>query len=230
MENKERYTMSSLDLLPFQGMEPAVQKEINKYTTHVTRKKGEAIYADDELTKYFYVLKQGKVKNYQLNLDNGKEQTLYIFREGDMFDTVILLDGEPHDVMYEVIEECELLEFPINFVRDLLWKYPEFNKRFYPYIAKQMRHMEEIATDMSLYSTAERLVKLIIQDRDPGNIFKYNILEGLSHSEVANLLGTVRHVVERHLKALKEENLIDIKNKQIEILNTDRLLEKIKLI
>jgi len=90
--------------------------------------------------------------------------------------------------------------------------------------------MEEIATDMSLYSTAERLVKLIIQDRDRGNIFKYNILEGLSHSEVANLLGTVRHVVERHLKTLKEENLIDIKNKQIEILNTDRLLEKIKLI
>jgi CRP-like cAMP-binding protein len=227
--DEERYTMSSLDLLPFQGMEPVVQGEINKATKVVTRKKGDAIFADDELTRYFYVVKRGKVKNYQLNLENGKEQTLYIFREGDMFDTVILLDGEPHDVMYEVIEECELLEFPIDFVRQLL-NHPEFSKRFYPYIAKQMRHMEELATDMSLYSTAERLIKLIIQDRDPKSIFRFNILEGLSHSEVANLLGTVRHVVERHLKTLKEENLIDVKNKHIEILNADRLLQKINLI
>jgi CRP/FNR family cyclic AMP-dependent transcriptional regulator len=226
---EERCMMRSLDLLPFQGMEPAVQSEINKITKKVTRKKGDVIFADDELTRYFYVVKKGKVKNYQLNLDNGKEQTLYIFREGDMFDTVILLDGEPHDVMYEVIEECVLLEFPIDFVRDLL-NYPEFNKRFYPYVANQMRHMEELATDMSLYSTAERLIKLIIEDRDPKSIFRFNILDGLSHSEVANLLGTVRHVVERHLKALKEENLIDVKNKHIEILNADRLLEKIHLI
>ena len=230
MTEEERYTMSSFELMPFQGMEPAVQSEINKFTTIVTKQKGDAIYADDELTKYFYVVKKGKVKNYQLNLDNGKEQTLFIYREGDMFDTVTLLDGEPHDVMYEVIEECELLSFPIEFVRELLTKYPEFNKKFYPYIAKQMRHMEEIATDMSLYSTAERLIKLIIQDRDPSKIFRFNILEGLSHSEVANLLGTVRHVVERHLKALKEDNLIDVKNKHIEILNADRLLEKISLI
>jgi CRP-like cAMP-binding protein len=227
--DEERYMMSSLDLLPFQGMEPVVQGEINKATKVVTRKKGDPIFADDELTRYFYVVKRGKVKNYQLNLENGKEQTLYIFREGDMFDTVILLDGEPHDVMYEVIEECELLEFPIDFVRQLL-NHPEFSKRFYPYIAKQMRHMEELATDMSLYSTAERLIKLIIQDRDPKSIFRFNILEGLSHSEVANLLGTVRHVVERHLKTLKEENLIDVKNKHIEILNADRLLQKINLI
>ncbi|RUM72784.1 MAG: Crp/Fnr family transcriptional regulator [Sulfurovum sp.] len=221
--------MSSLDLLPFQGMEPAVQGEINKATKVVTRKKGDAIFADDELTRYFYVVKSGKVKNYQLNLDNGKEQTLYIFREGDMFDTVTLLDGEPHDVMYEVIEACELLQFPIDFVRDLL-KHPEFNKRFFPYIAKQMRHIEELATDMSLYSTAERLIKLIIQDRDPKSIFRFNILEGLSHSEVANLLGTVRHVVERHLKALKEDSLINVQNKRIEILNADRLLQKINLL
>jgi len=221
--------MSSLDLLPFQGMEPVLQNEINKINKEVTKRKGEAIFANDELTHYFYVVKKGKVKNYQLNLDNGKEQTLYIFREGDMFDTVTLLDGEPHDVMYEVIEECELLQFPIDFVRDLL-KYPEFNSRFFPYVAKQMRHMEELATDMSLYSTAERLIKLIIQDRDPKNIFRFNILEGLSHSEVANLLGTVRHVVERHLKALREDSLIDIQNKRIEILNADKLLQKINLL
>ena len=222
--------MSDVKLMPFQGMETAVQNEINKFTKLVTFKKGEALFCNDELMRCFYVVKKGKIKNYQLNLDNAKEQTLYIFREGDMFDTMILLDGEPHDVMYEVLEECELLEFPIDFVRELLSKYPEFNQRFFPYIAKQMRHMEELATDMSLYSTAERLIKLIIQDRDPSSIFKFNILEGLSHSEVANLLGTVRHVVERHLKSLREDKLIDVKNKHIQILNADRLLEKIKLI
>jgi CRP-like cAMP-binding protein len=172
---------------------------------------------------------RGKIKSYQLNLDNAKEQTLFVYREGDMFDTIILLDGQDHDVMYEVMEESEVLQMPIAYVRELISSNKAFNSKFFPYLARQMRQMEELSEDLSLYSTSERLIKLLIQNLDQNNRAKYNLLQGLSNTEIAKLIGTVRHVVERHLKALKEDGTIETKNRNVQILDVKKLLDKINL-
>ena len=100
---------------------------------------------------------------------------------------------------------------------------------FFSYLAQQMRHMEELATDLSLYSTSERLIKLLLQNLDPNNRLKYKLIQGLSNTEIAKLIGTVRHVVERYLKTLKSDGIIMTKNKDIQILDTNKLLEKINI-
>ena len=221
--------MQTYKIKPFDTLDANVQQEIDHFTKLIHFKKGETLFANDELNRYFYVVQKGKIKNYQLNLDNGKEQTIFIFRAGDMFDTITLLDGKPHDVMYEAMEESAAYQMPLEDVRAMIETNPEFNKKFFPYIAKQMRHMEELSTDISLYSTEERFVKLLLQNLDPENIFKYKLLQGLSNTEIAKLIGTVRHVIERHLKKLKKDGLIDAKNKTLQLENGNKLLEKIKL-
>ena len=214
---------------PFEILDEGVLQEINHFTKRVHFKKGETLFSNGELSRYFYVIQTGKIKTYQLNLDNAKEQTIFIFRAGDMFDTITLLDGEAHDVMYEAMEDTIAFEMPIESIRYLIENNPEFNRKFFPYLAKQMRHMEELVTDISLYSTEERLIKLLLQNLDPTNLMKYNLLHGLSNTEIAKLIGTVRHVVERHLKKLKKEGLLEGKSKTLQINNAKALLEKIKL-
>jgi len=216
--------------LPFSNLSPVLQEKIDNQAKIVTIKKGDSIFSSDELEKYVYIIQKGKIKSYQLNLDTGKEQTLYIYKENHIVDTVTLLDGEAHDVCYDVLEETKLIMYPINFIRNLLYNIPEFSRKFYLYIAQQMRYLEESLTDMSLYSTSERLVKLIIEDYKPTNIFRFNILEGLSHTETANLIGTVRHVVERHLRDLKNDNIINVVNRKIKILESEKLLKKINFL
>ena len=216
--------------LPFQHLEDNLQKKIDTQAQIVTLKKGDTTYLADKVNKYVYVVKEGKVKSYQLNLQKGKEQTLYIYSNNHIFDTITILDGEEHDVCYEVLEDTTLIMYPIEFVRNLLHNFPEFSQKFYLYIAKQMRYLEETITDISLYSTSERLIKLIVQDFTPNNIFRFNILEGLSHTETANLLGTVRHVVERHLRNLKKDKMINVVDRKIQILNAEKLLKKINFL
>ena len=216
--------------LPFENLNLSLQNKIKAQAQVITLKKGDAAYLADELRKNVYVVKEGKIKSYQLNIENGKEQTLYIYRDNHIFDTVTILDGDEHDVSYEVLEDTTLIAYPIEFIRNLLYSFPEFSQKFYLYIAKQMRYMEEMLTDISLYSTSERLVKLIVQDFNPNNLFRFNILDGLSHTETANLIGTVRHIVERHLKELKNENIINIVNRKIQILDSEKLLKKINLL
>ena len=221
--------MSKYELLPFSGLDEMTVTEISRHTKRILFKKGETLFTQGELMRYFYVVIRGKIKMYQLNLNNAKEQTIFILREGDMFDTITLLDGKEHDVMYEALEESEVLQMPIEFVRELISTNKEFNSKFFPYLAQQMRQMEELATDLSLYSTSERLIKLLLQNLDPNNIMKYNLIQGLSHTEIAKLIGTVRHVVERHLKALKEDGVIDVKNRKLQILDARKLLDRINL-
>jgi len=105
--------MSKYELLPFAGLDEMTLSEISRYTKQMIFKKGETLFTHGELKKYFYIVIRGKIKSYQLNLDNAKEQTLFVYREGDMFDTIILLDGQDHDVMYEVMQESEVLQMPI---------------------------------------------------------------------------------------------------------------------
>jgi CRP-like cAMP-binding protein len=215
--------------LPFQNLNHPIQTKIDNQAKEITFKKGDSIFTADELTKYIYIVQKGKIKSYQLNLTNGKEQTIYIYKENHIIDTVTLLDGEVHDVCYDVLEETKLIRYPIEFIRDLLYNVPEFSRKFYQYIAQQMRYLEESLTDISLYSTSERLIKLILEDYNPSNIFRFKILDGLSHTEAANLIGTVRHVIERHIRELKNNHIIDVVNRKIKILEAEKLLEKVHL-
>ncbi len=212
----------------FKQLDQSFEQEFIKYGKLVSFKKRDTPFLNDELLSYFYIVLKGRIKNYQINLENAKEQTLFIYRQGDMFDTIILLDGENHDVLYEVLEDSELLELPINKVREWLKNNEQFNRHFFPYLASQMRHTEELATDLSLYSTSQRLSKLLLQNIDPNNKHYFQLLQNLSQTEIANLIGTIRHVVERHLKELKKNDVISKRRKNIFVKDIEKLLQHTK--
>lgn len=210
----------------FKNLDQSFEQEFLQYGRHVTFKRKETPFVDDRLHSYFYIMLSGKIKSFQMNLETGKEQTLNIYRQGDMFDTLILLDGKPHDVLYEVLESAELLELPIAKVKEWLKNNEQFNQHFFPYLASQMRYKEELASDLSLYSTSERLSKLLIQNINPQDSQHFKLLQNLSKTEIAKLIGTVRHVVERHLKEFEADGLIENRRKDIYVKDIEKLLAK----
>ena len=213
-----------IDLLS--NFNQSFEDEFYKYAKTRTFTKGATPFYAEDLLEHFYIVMDGRIKSYQFNLENNKEQTLFIYKRGDMFDVISLLDEKEHDVMYEVIENLTLLELPIERVRYWLENDRSFNKKFFPYLAAQMRHTEELATELTLYETKDRLVNLLIDNVNPEKHFRYNLLNNLSNSEIAKLLGTVRHVVERTLKQLKDDGIIEKSRKNIIIKNFQKLLEK----
>jgi CRP-like cAMP-binding protein len=209
----------------FKDLDQNFEEQFLKYGKIISLKKKETPFLDGELSKYFYIVLKGKIKSFQMNLENAKEQTLFVYRQSDMFDTLVLLDGKSHDVLYEVLESTDLLQLPIEKVREWLRTNEQFNRHFFPYIASQMRHTEELASDLSLYSTSEQLSKLLLQNMNPNDNHYYQLLQNLSKTEIAKLLGTVRNVVERHLKELESEKIIENQRKNIYVKDVQKLLE-----
>ncbi len=188
--------------------------------------KGES---DFDTKRYFYFILDGKIKISQINFETSKEQTLYLLSGGDMFDVAALLDGQGSDYLIEVLEPSEVVEVPIEDVQELLRSEPSFQRFFFPYIAKQLRSMEELAVDLSLYDVYQRLVRLFARyvddnSRNP----KLKIIENLSHEELASMVGSVRKVVNRALQKLKRDGIIDLSRKQIKLLDLQKLLDKIE--
>jgi len=202
------------------------EEEFYKYAKPFEYKKGSSPFYPDDLLKYFYIVMDGRVKTYQINFQTNKEQTLFIYKRGDMFDVISLLDGKPHEVIYEVIEDTNILRLPIERVRYWLENDVTFNKKFFPYLAAHMRYTEELATELGLHDTKERFLNLLVQNLNPNNRFRYQLLQNLSNSEIAKLLGTVRHVIERSIKQLKADDIIETSRRNIKVKNLQKLLDK----
>ena len=72
-------------------------------------------------------------------------------------------------------------------------------------------------------------MRLIIENLDP-KTNEPDLLNNLSHNEIAKMIGSVRQVVERNLKKLQHEGLLDVGHKTLLIKNLNQLKEKIKYI
>ena len=200
---------------------PVVQRQKRLFL-----EKGES---DFDTERFFYFILSGKIKISQINFETSKEQILYLLGSGDMFDVAALLDGKSSDYLIEVIEPAEVVEVPIADVRELLSKEPSFQRFFFPYIAKQLRSMEELAVDLSLYDVYQRIIRLFAKYVDDNAKYpRLGIIENLSHEELASMVGSVRKVVNRALQKLKKDGIIDVSRKQIKLLDLQKLLQKIE--
>ena len=212
----------------FNQIGEGLRQEIESVGKIVSFGRDDSLFDFDEALHHFFIFLSGKVKFFQMNLSSGKEQTVYLMGRGDMYDTVVLLDGKPHDLMSEVLEEGEVLKLPIAKVREWMYKYPMFGEIILKYVASQVRHVEELATDLTLLDTKERLLKLIVQNLEKSKFTGQNMIENLSHAEIAKLIGTVRHVVDRHIKQLKQEGILETGRRKLALKNMEKLQEKLE--
>lgn len=192
---------------------------------HLVFEKGEWGF---DTGKYFYFIMSGKVKISQINMESGKEQTLYLLTSGDMFDVTTLLDNQQSEYICEVLERCEVVEVPLEEVRELLSRDSSFQRFFFPYVAQQLRSMEELAVDLSLYDVYQRIIRLFARFVDNSEAKpKLKLIENLSHEELASMVGSVRKVVNRSLQKLKDEGIVDLSRKQLKLTDLKKLLEKL---
>ncbi|MBU1668953.1 Crp/Fnr family transcriptional regulator [bacterium] len=204
-----------------------IEQDIEQHGKVIEFDKGAILFSPEELLDKFFVVFKGRIKVSQIELGKGKEQTLKILTTGDMYDVVSLLDGEMHDNLLTALDDVQVMSFPMPIVRSWLHSNNGFNQLLFPYIARQMREIEELAIDLSFYSTSQRLIKLIVKNVDPQTPNKLKLIYDLPHEEIASLIGTVRKVINRHIQELKKANIIEVDRKNIRLRNRHELLERL---
>ncbi len=222
------YYFNSLKKSPvFFGVEDNVLHEILEMFQSKKYLKDNYPLTSDSTMYNIYVIISGRVEISVMNFDTDREYIIDILGPGDIYDVICLLDKKEHDIIATALDDLELLVAPIEAAREWLYTHPSFNKALLPYLGKQLRYFEESASDLVLYDTWTRLVKLILRNTD-SNTGKLSLINNLSHEQIAKMIGSVRNVVNRHIQDLKNSQLLSVKRKSLEINNIHKLMEEFK--
>ncbi|BAK74327.1 Crp/Fnr family transcriptional regulator [Arcobacter sp. L] len=184
------------------------------------------------LEENIFLIMKGRAKLSKIDLKSGRECILTLLKVGDLFDIVTLLDIKDRDISVEAIDDLQLLKMPIKIAHNLLDSNPEFNKSFLPYLGTRIRQLEDFATNLALYNTKTRLMKLILENCDYtdkiDNSYLVKSINDLSHEVLAQMLGSVRKVINSDLQKLKKDNIITSVRGNLRIKDLDKLKNEIK--
>ena len=176
-----------------------------------------------EVGSVFYFIVSGRLKVYKSNPDTGREHTVFVLADGDVFDVLSLLDTKPQDVYWEALDQLVVLKIPMDEMQSWINEYPIMHKAILYYLGERMRQLMDVATDVTLHSTLVRLATLLLKNIN-GKTRKLQLINNLPNDEIAGLIGTTRSVVSRHIQELKRCGAISVSRKKINVKDLEILL------
>lgn len=176
----------------------------------------------------FHVIVSGRLQVLQINEETGRMVTIFLHAPGDAFDLLQLLTGQPCEGVFEARDDLDLLTLPVSEVRAWISRHPEFNRNLFPYLGEQIRGLAQLAGDLALHDTETRLAHLIMRNLDDQDPQRYDLklINDLSHEVLAEMIGSVRAVVNRQLQHWRKQGIISLDHGHIHIKKLDALLSR----
>ncbi len=114
------YEFSNFGRLPVPALRSLVEK-----LSPIEVAKGDAIIREGDPPGAMFILEKGRARAFHSN--NGTQQNLAFYRDGDFFGELSILNGSPRAATVEAFSDCWLLALEPDAVRDLKRRYPEFS-------------------------------------------------------------------------------------------------------
>jgi CRP/FNR family cyclic AMP-dependent transcriptional regulator len=193
-------------------------RNINHY------KKKQLIYSEGNHPGRLYYVQKGKIKTFKSN-DDGKELTIGLYKEGDFFGYVSLLENSVYKETAEAMEDADVAVIPREDFESLINDNPEVTRKFIGMLASNVSEKEEQLLGLAYNSLRKRVADALItlekKYKKPDSLpFSIHI----SREDLANIAGTATESLIRTLSDFRGEKLIDIKDGNIIILNEKKLM------
>ena len=181
--------------------------------------KGEVLFSELGRSVGLLVVLRGAVKVYKLD-SRGRELTLSLERAGASVGELPLFDGGNYPYSAEAAEaDTSVWRVPRDRFRDVMRAHPEIAERGLLALGIRLRQMVVIAEAQSLYSVRARLAAYL---RDVSRGRETFRLEETNEA-IAGRLGTVREVVSRTLRHLKDAGVIGLNGRLVTVADGEEL-------
>ncbi|SOU87590.1 Crp/Fnr family transcriptional regulator [Tenacibaculum dicentrarchi] len=186
-------------------------------------KKGDVLFEEGEHINGVFCIKNGICKVSKMS-DNGRDQIVNLVRKGDLLGERSLINDEASNLKAIAVNDMEICFIPKEeIVRDL-----EENQKFTMDILKTMasslKTADDFIVDMAQKTVKQRLASTLL---NLDNKFKNNengaLGIHLSREDIANIIGTATESAIRLLSEFKKKKLIDLKGKEVFILDKQTL-------
>lgn len=188
-------------------------------------KKNEILFFEGDIGEELFVIKSGIVKIYRI--DNTKQITLALFRSGDFFGEMSIMQKEgTRSANAETLEPSVMYTLKRSTFYDYLGRSTLLCMRLLEVTMNRLRRANEQIHDLTFLDVRTRILKAIhhlSMEHGERQQDAVQIMVKLTHQEIANMVGTVRESVTKVLQELQDDRIISIQNKLIRIEDMDAL-------
>jgi len=186
-------------------------------------RKKENIYNEDGYPKGIFFVVKGKVKTARAH-EQGKELITGLYKEGDFFGYLALLEEGQYKDTATALEDAEICLIPKEDFFDLVYKNAEVSRKFIKMLSDNLQEREDQLLRLAYNSVRKRVAEALVTlanryKKDGETQFSMNI----SREDLANLAGTATETTIRTLSDFKDEGLVDVKGGTIALVNYDKL-------
>ncbi|NQX62461.1 Crp/Fnr family transcriptional regulator [Paenibacillus qinlingensis] len=193
-------------------------------------KKGTILFNEGEVGEELYLIHSGVVKIYRL--DEAKEVTLALFRDGDFFGEMSLLsNGMTRSATAETMAASTMYVLSRTAFTTFMEKSPRLCLKLLETTMQRLRHANDQIYDLTFLGVRSRIIKTILRLSEQHGISTPSGLlidVKLTHQQLANLVGTVRESVTKVLQELLDDKLILIDKKLITLINIEGIKAEIR--
>ena len=214
--NKMRYLT---ELAVFQDLTPREMEDLNRITTMSTVAKGRVFYRPEEPGEVLFILKEGRVQLYRISPE-GKKLVITTLGPHTLFGEMVLLGTKMHNTFAEAVDDCLICVMSRTDLERLILNKPQVALRILDITGKRLRDAEERLENMAFKGIPARLASLLLRLSSEQ---ESDIVQGLTHQDLAESVGTYRETATQVLNDLKSQGLIEIGRKRITILDRNGL-------
>ncbi|BBB89629.1 MAG TPA: Crp/Fnr family transcriptional regulator [Methylomusa anaerophila] len=188
-------------------------------------KAGYVLYSEGDYSNYIYFIETGHVKLYK-STSLGEIITLSIRKPGDVIGIAGVLTGRYRCVFAETIDICKIWRMKGESFIELLYARPRFAVRVAALLGKRLCDAEIAIANLTSMEVDRRLAWLLkdlaaTASNPDGE--KLRIAVKLTHQDIASMIGTCRQTVTTALGRLKEDGIINVGKRYIEIIDLNKL-------
>lgn len=217
--DKKIYSQHLKQYSVFKNLTDAEVVELIHETNCINYKKGVIVYHEGNRARGFYFVNSGIVKIFKTGIE-GKEQIIRFAKAGDIIGYRSVLSGENLCTSAKINEDSTLCFIHSEALFSLLKKNSQFAIDLLRLVSNELGEANVFITEIAQKSVKERLAETIILLKDSFGMNAENYLNIiLTREELANIIGTATESVIRLLSDFKNDKIIEIKGRQIKIIN-----------
>ncbi len=186
-------------------------------TTMVTCEKGRIFYQPDEAGEVIFILKRGKVDLYRMSPD-GRKLVTATLGPHTVFGEMGLIGQRMYGCHAEATEESLICVLSRSDMQDLVRRNPDVGLLLLAEVEQRYQEREAELEALAFRGVPARLAALLLREADA-----QGVVQGVTHQELAERLGTYRETVSQLLGRLRDEGALTTAPKRIEIVDRDAL-------
>ncbi|MBI2847589.1 MAG: Crp/Fnr family transcriptional regulator [Chloroflexi bacterium] len=186
--------------------------------------KGQVLFIEGEPAEGLYVVRSGQIRVFKSSPE-GRELVLLVARPGDTFNDVSAFDSGPNPASASALDTSTVYLIPRETLASLLATCPPA-QLIINVLSARVRHLMTVVEDLSFRTVSSRLAKLLLESAVAGG--QSSQVPRLTQDEMAAMVGSVRDVIGRVLRALEKTGAVRIEGHRILVVNPDLLRKMVQ--